>query len=241
MKHLIQPSSSVETTDTEPPTRRIRRILSIFIAVSIIGTIIYGIHDYLKAEEQEKVVAARSEMIKAQALANNLTLLSEERIKELTAINTGVSLNELSFKEIALIAFDDLPVPPQVRKGHARQSSTDKELMNDPDKMVIPGEEEGNVASLPPLKMPIKNEATHKSSIGNQGPLVDPVPEGTVTKEAAPTTTTNKAMPANDFSRTPPQEFQTHPFYQIKATRSGLTYELIIDGVNGHIIKSIVH
>lgn len=238
MKHLLQPVS-VETNDTEPPTRRLRRILSLFIAICIVGALVYGIHDYIKAEEHAKVIAARTEMVKAQAQANNLALLSEERIKELTSINTGVPLSELTFKEIALITFDDLPAPPQLRKNRPA-TTEDQYASNGPEKMVIPDEEEGNVASLPPLKVPAKNDMAHKASATNP-PLMDPVPNGETGKQTSPTNETNKMVPANDFSRTPPQEFQKHPFYQIRATRSGLTYELIIDGVNGHIIKSIVH
>ncbi|SUP44213.1 hypothetical protein [Veillonella criceti] len=240
MKHLLQPVS-VETNDTEPPTRRIRRLLSLSIAVCIIGAVVYGIHDYLEAEEQAKVTAARSEMVKAQATANNMSLLSEDRIKELTSINTGVPLSELTFKEISLITFDDLPAPSQLSKNHANTCNvTSQDDAGDSENVVIP-EENGNVTSLPPLKVPEKTNATHKNAVSAKAPLIEPIPNGEVNNVPVNQNSEPKTRPANDFSRTPPHEFQKHPFYQIKAARSGLTYELIIDGVNGHIIKSIVH
>lgn len=111
MKPLLR-QFTVESNDAEPPRRALHRIILLFVAAFAIGGGIYAVHDYMAQQEAMRVSAARTEMIKAQAKANKLTLLSEDTIKELTAINTGVPLNELTFKEIALITFDDLPFPP---------------------------------------------------------------------------------------------------------------------------------
>ena len=99
MKPFLRPSA-VEVNASEPPRRSLRRIILLFVTAFVIGGCVYAIHDYIAQQEANRVNAARTEMIKAQAKANNLTVLSEDRIKELTSINTGVPLNELTFKQL---------------------------------------------------------------------------------------------------------------------------------------------
>lgn len=255
MKPLLR-QFTVESNDAEPPRRALHRIILLFVAAFAIGGGIYAVHDYMAQQEAMRVSAARTEMIKAQAKANKLTLLSEDTIKELTAINTGVPLNELTFKETALITFDDLPFPPgppigqgmmpndknadsstnKPMNGQAADSSDSHENLNLPATA-----ENSNVASLPPLRVPPPIAAAGpKPPLESERTLIKPN-ESNTDREHPPIDELAKGVQINDFTRTPPKELLKHPLYKITAKRSSLTYDLIIDGVNGHIIKSIFH
>lgn len=247
MKPLLRPFT-VDTGDAEPPRRAIRRIILLFVAAFIIGGGVYAVHDYMAQQEAERVNSARTEMVKAQARANNLTLLSEDKIKDLTATYTGVPLNELTFKQISLITFDDLPMPPGPPIGQPMMPNSQNPgpQQNGPanatPNLKLPATaENSNVASLPPLRMPPKTGGdTQKQSVDGESSLIEPS-ENNTDHPHPPIDELARGVQINDFTRTPPRELLKHPLYKITAHRSGLTYELIIDGVNGHIIKSIVH
>ena len=251
MKPFLRPSA-VEVNASEPPRRSLRRIILLFVTAFVIGGCVYAIHDYIAQQEANRVNAARTEMIKAQPKANNLTVLSEDRIKELTSINTGVPLNELTFKQLTLITFDDLPFPPGAPMGQGMmpndknpgpqangptnsQAQTNDVANNHPNLNLPTTAENSNVASLPPLRVPPPTPP-----VNGEKQLIEP-DENNTDHFHPPIDELAKGVQVNDFTRTPPKEFLKHPLYKIIATRAGLTYELIIDGVNGHIIKSIVH
>ena len=100
-------------------------ILVIFLLLA--GTVsAYYIRGYYQEKEQATLNKARTDMIKAQAAANNIKLLSDKEIKDITAVNTGVPLDQLTFKEVSLITFDDLPhePPPNDRYGDTPHNDT---------------------------------------------------------------------------------------------------------------------
>lgn len=257
MKPFLRPSA-VEVNASEPPRRSLRRIILLFVTAFVIDGCVYAIHDYIAQQEANRVNAARTEMIKAQAKANNLTILSEDRIKELTSVNTGVPLNELTFKQLTLITFDDLPFPPGPPMGQAMmpndknpgpqangptnsQAQTNDAANNHPNLNLPATAENSNVASLPPLRVPpAMSSSAPTPPVNGEKQLIEP-DENNTDHFHPPIDELAKGVQVNDFTRTPPKEFLKHPLYKIIATRAGLTYELIIDGVNGHIIKSIVH
>lgn len=240
--------------------KRLYRLLLAGLIIILAGAAGYSIYDYYTTQEHLRVVAARSEMVKAQAKANNLTIISEDKIKEIVALNTGVPLKDLKFKEIGLITFDNLPLPPMPMSGQpGGPGSQNHQIPND----------KNSDSSLPPIQMPpdMRKSAPQKnndkdvkgntipassntnSAAGNEGTSESAVPGSSASGKTNPADMSRTplppngepAIPENDFSRTPPTELKKHPLYHIFAKSAGLTYELVIDGVNGHIIKSNVY
>lgn len=239
--------------------RRLYRLLLAGLIIILAGAAGYSIYDYYTTQEHLRVVAARSEMVKAQAKANNLTIISEDKIKEIVALNTGVPLKDLKFKEIGLITFENLPLPPMPMSGPPSGPG--------PQNHQIPNDKNSD-SSLPPIQMPpdmMKNGAQKNSgnnsgnapagnnsntsgSNANNSETADQNNQATgnlnnpadMSRTPLPTNG-QPVIPENDFSRTPPTELKKHPLYHIFAKSAGLTYELVIDVVNGHIIKSNVY
>lgn len=238
--------------------KRWQRLIWIGLGIVLIGAVVYNVCTYYQAQERLRVVKARTEMVKAQAKNNQLTILSEDKIKEIVALNTGVPLQDLRFTEIGLITFDDVPMPPMSLKKPPFNQNSESDSTNQSN---LP-EDKNSDASLPPIQMPpdmknMRKDSSHglpansaDNSVSHNAP--NPSPEsGNANENTTPANDRgvppNMAMnhppglPENDFSRTPPGELRKHPLYHIFAKSGGLTYELIIDGVNGHIIKSNVY
>ncbi len=205
-----------------------KKKLAILIAalVVIAGISAYCVRSYYQEKEQATLSKARTDMIKAQATANNIKLLSDEEIKNITAINTGVDLEALTFKEVSLITFDDLPHAPLPNHRYDDSDETKRppsssEATKPPSNSETNQPSSNSEANQPPLR----NEATGPASTGEP-----PV--------ASATTAEKPQIP--NYSRTHPNELRKHPLYRIIATSNGVIYDLLIDAVNGHILRSTV-
>lgn len=248
--------------DETSPKKPFYRLISIGLVIVLIGVAIYNVYTYYEAQERLRIVNARTEMVKAQAKNNQLTILSEDKIKEIAALNTGVPLEELRFTEIGLITFEDLPMPPMFTNKPPlnKDKATTAETMGQSN---LP-EDKNSDTSLPPIQMPpdaqnMHKNTQHKMTSSKDNPISSDASATTKASNMPSTSNTSKQetraisangeihlgppphLPENDFSRTPPGEFKKHPLYHIFAKSSGLTYELIIDSVNGRIIKSNVY
>lgn len=253
--------------------KRLYRLLLTGLIIILACAAAYSVYDYYTTQEHLRIVAARTEMVKAQAKANNLTIISEDKIKEIVSLNTGVPLKDLKFKEIGLITFDNLPAPPMPmpmsgQPGDNNNPTQGQTGSNGPLNRQIPSDKNSD-SSLPPIQMPPDMKAGNRSqnngnTINNSGMDRDMSKEerdnngqpgnsdgrdtssgnatnsGDMSRTPLPTDG-RPPIPENDFSRTPPKELRKHPLYHIFAKSAGLTYELVIDGVNGHIIKSNVY
>lgn len=85
----------------------IRRVVYGIIGLSILGGVSYGGAAYYLNNQHQQSIQARTDMIRAQAEQNNLTLLSEDQIKDITAKNTGVAVSDLQFKSIQLKPYSE--------------------------------------------------------------------------------------------------------------------------------------
>lgn len=248
--------------DETSPKKPFYRLIGIGLVIVLIGVAIYNVYTYYQAQERLRIVNARTEMVRAQTKNNQLTILSEDKIKEIAAINTGVPLEELRFTKIGLITFEDLPMPPMFTNKPPinKDKATTAENMGQSN---LP-EDKNSDTSLPPIQMPpdaqnIRRSAQHKMAASKDATTSGDTSAATEANNMSSTANASEQetgatsasgeihlgppphLPENDFSRTPPGEFKKHPLYHIFAKSSGLTYELIIDGVNGHIIKSNVY
>ncbi|WP_298703334.1 hypothetical protein [uncultured Veillonella sp.] len=261
-------SNAATESGTVAPSNRLYRFIWVGLVMVLIGIVVYNVFTYYQAQERRRVVNARTEMVKAQARANQLTLLSEDTIKKIAALNTGVPIENLRFIEIGLITFDDLPMPSMALKQHVYEHHRGTDISNEGPHTNFP-EDNNSDASLPPIKMPpdmksSQSEGKQKSvapaaspnstasadspnsaEVANAQPSQNEGPGDpnnmSPSRTAQGPTNNAPSLPENDFSRTPPGELKTHPLYHVFARSGGLTYELIIDGVNGHIIKSNVY
>ncbi|MBS4913073.1 MAG: hypothetical protein KHZ77_02780 [Veillonella sp.] len=245
--------------------KRLYRLLLAGLIIILTCAAAYSVYDYYTTQEHLRVVAARTDMVKAQAKANNLTIISEDKIKEIVALNTGVPLKDLKFKEIGLITFDNLPAPPMPMSSHPGDTNNPGQGPNGPLNRQIPSDKNSD-SSLPPIQMPpeMRNDTRQNSAsngsgknigsannengatnqTGSEGGASEPSNDGNSSGDVSRTplpTNGRPPIPESDFSRTPPQELRKHPLYHFFAKSAGLTYELVIDGVNRHIIKSNVY
>ncbi len=220
-------------------------ILVIFLLLA--GTVsAYYIRGYYQEKEQATLNKARTDMIKAQAAANNIKLLSDKEIKDITAVNTGVPLDQLTFKEVSLITFDDLPhePPPNDRYGDTPHNDTlPKNLREDvANNSVASSATEKATAGTKPADLPpdAKEAVNQHKGQGDYDGDKGPHRDGPPNKEMQNATDNEGKPQIPNYSRTHPNELRKHPLYRIVANSNGITYDLLIDAVNGHILRSTV-
>lgn len=229
---------------TLPRSKKLAILIVVLLAISSVS--FYYIRSYYQEQEQATLSKARTDMIRAQAAANNIKLLSDSEIKNITAINTGVTLDQLTFKEVSLITFDDLPHEPPHNERYndgprvpnepnaANQTTVNQTVASSATSKI---NTEAQQADLP---QDAKDAINKRAEYGNPPGDKKASHEGLPVPDGSDTAVDREKPQIPNYSRTHPNELRKHPLYRIVATSKGVTYDLLIDAVNGHILRSTV-
>ena len=172
-------------------------------------------HHQQKQAYKEKKIQAISQMIEAQAQAQNLTLIPEEKARALAAQAIGKDESSLSFSRISLIDLEG----SKHEKGEDRHKEKDKKDKKYRDKKQ---DREKDRTPAPGTARPDDTAgATGKGTAPDTRPAPDVQPAATA--PAAPATPAATAF---------------HPVYQIRASDGDIHYHILIDTVSGDILAS---
>lgn len=113
------------TTVTSKFNKKVgKKLLAGVIALAVVGGIGYGGASYYKEMEKAQIREARTQMVMAQAEARNMTLVSNDQVKEAAASAIGQPLDSIQFKQVDLVAF---PKPEKDKgPGHEKRDKHEK-------------------------------------------------------------------------------------------------------------------
>lgn len=174
-------------------------------------------HHQQKQAYKEKKIQAMSQMIEAQAQAQNLTLIPEEKARALAAQAIRKDESSLSFSRISLIDLEG----SKHEKGEDRHKEKDKKDKKDRDKKQDRDREKGRTPAPGTARPDDTAGATGKGTAPDTRPAPDVQPAATA--PAAPATPAATAF---------------HPVYQIRASDGDIHYHILIDAVSGDILAS---
>lgn len=212
-----------------PPASTRKKIYIGIVGLCVLGSgIAWGTYQY-QLQQSLKLDIARSNMVRNEAAQYNIKLLPEAQIKDIVTSIISNDDKEVTFKNISLVDFKQLhELEAHSPTMHFHQdnlqkmnstSSVDDTNFPPPMANQSPFDESGR-----PLTAPATNSNTGST-------------KGNGAKVSLPDMNTVHAYMMNKPAPKPPA---FHPLYCIEAIYDGVTYDLLIDAINGHVLKSKV-
>lgn len=246
-----------------------RRVLAGVVTVAVLGGVGVGSAHYYEGQQKAKLAAARSEMIRSDAVAHHVTLLDEAAIRSITAKAVNVDENQLTFERVNLTKFKT------DKDGHKTKHYKDKSQGDDVhDAYAKHGHKQEQEHKDGEYKEGNHKDRTHKedhswnvASIpeGLRGHRADMTPaqqgEGAIPpvqvdghadsngvmslidkNAAASSATAAQGTQANNVmpKNMTKMDGYIHPVYKVRAAHDGVVYKLVIDAVDGHVIANDV-
>lgn len=255
------------TTVTSKFNKKVgKKLLAGVIALAVVGGIGYGGASYYKEMEKAQIREARTQMVMAQAEARNMTLVSNDQVKEAAASAIGQPLNSIQFKQVDLVAFPK----PEKDKGSGHEK-WDKHEKGDREHKGDKGEQRGDKKPMdgpmnPPPMMngtqpmppalpngaqpPMNANAQAAANTNGVQTANAQQPNGSAQNNQAPQA--GAPMPNGQAAMAPAPSSQMHPVmmgdkdkmydfkptYIVKAKANGVEYKIVVDAQSGKVVKA---
>lgn len=223
-----------------------KRVFIGVIVLAVLGGVGVGGAHYYKSYQRDKIMTARSEMIRAEAKNNNITLLSEAQIRTIVAASMGVPEDKVSFKWVTLVSsrYDSDDCDDFFDDKDDCDDNKDKRKDDRDNHRNRRANEYNDIQS---------NRPDRNLAQPNMAPQGQPIPaapgqptQGQPIPQAQPSAP-GQPMPATQAVPQPPaQPPLAHPqhfdaVYKVTASANGVTYRFIIDPVSGTVIRNDIH